>query len=49
MAKAEPDISKQAPSEFDKFVRRIAAIPKAKVDALEAAEQKPRKRRRKAR
>jgi len=28
------------PNAFDRFVRRIAAIPKAKVDALERAEAK---------
>lgn len=32
------------PSAFDKFVRRIAAVPKAKVDALESAEQESQKR-----
>jgi hypothetical protein len=32
------------PNAFEKFVRRIAAVPKAAVDALESAEAESRKR-----
>jgi hypothetical protein len=32
----------RAPSAFERFVQRIAAVPKAKVDALEAAEREQR-------
>jgi len=37
MAEQQPE---SKPNAFDRFVRRIAAIPKAKVDALERAESK---------
>lgn len=34
------------PNAFEQFVQRIAAVPKAKIDALEAAERaKPRAKR----
>jgi hypothetical protein len=36
MAQAGPE---RTPTPFEAFVRRIAAVPKAKVDALEAAER----------
>ena len=46
MADQTPANPNPAPNRFEQFVRRIAAVPKAKVDALEAAERaKPRVKR----
>jgi len=39
MAQAEPDRPRRPANAFERFVMRIAAVPKAKVDALEAAEK----------
>jgi hypothetical protein len=33
----------RTPSAFERFVQRIAAVPKVKVDALEAAEREQRR------
>jgi len=33
------DPQDRPPNAFERFVRRIAAVPKTKVDALEAAER----------
>jgi len=40
MSEQQPETK---PNAFDRFVRRIAAIPKAKVDALERHESEQRK------
>jgi hypothetical protein len=38
------DNEERAPTAFERFVQRIAAVPKAKVDALEAAEREQRRK-----
>jgi hypothetical protein len=34
----------RTPTAFERFVQRIAAVPKAKVDALEAADREQRRK-----